>query len=190
MTVAVTKCMGMRLRRIVSIQVVLGAAILAVPLGCASLGPAFPVQGTRADLELLSGDWQGEYVGDREHFRNGSIAFKLVAGEDHAHGTVVMIPAGSDRPYEPWYGRDLPVPPYELGRPSRVLEIQFATADGGMVTGVLAPYWDPDRLTRASARFRGYLTGDTIAGTFTTTYADGTPPTSGRWSVRRTSGSR
>ena len=55
-----------------------------------------------------------------------------------------------------------------------------------LLSGVVAPYWDPDRRSRASATFSGQLTGDTIEGTFTTTYANGDPQTGGRWHVRRT----
>jgi len=182
---ATQSAMSTRIFLGVSFRVLLGAPMLAGLFGCASLAPQFPVDGTRGDLERLSGDWQGEYVGDRDHGRHGSIAFRLIAGEEHAHGTVLMIPAGSDRPYQAYHGDEFGRLTQRPERSSRLLEIQFVNAAGGSVTGVLAPYWDPDHQTRASATFRGQLTDDTIEGSFTTTYANGSPLTRGRWSVRR-----
>lgn len=166
-------------------RILLGALTLAIAIGCASLAPSFPVNASRGDLERLTGDWRGEYVGDRDHARHGSIAFKLVAGENHAHGTVVMTPAGFDRPYQPYQGNDLTKPPREDGLQTGVLTIRFVNASDDTVSRAIAPYWDPDRRTQASAAFRGHFSKDTIEGTFTTTYADGTPTTGGRWRVNR-----
>jgi hypothetical protein len=161
-----------------------GLSMLIVAPGCASVAPSFPVHGAPGQVERLSGDWRGEYTGDHDHVRHGTIAFSLMAGEEHAHGTVVMIPAGLDRPYQPYQGDELSEPE-RVARRHRVLAVQFVNAAGGAVTGVIAPYWDPDRRTRASATFQGLFVDDAIEGTFTTTYDSGIPPTGGRWIVRR-----
>jgi hypothetical protein len=125
-------------------------------------------------------------VGDRDHARHGTIAFTLVAGEDHAHGTIVMVPAGVGRPFQPYRGDELTLSPPQLAQRQQLLEIQFVNAADNTVNGVVTPYWDPDRRTRASATFIGQLTGGSIEGTFTATYANGDPPTTGRWTVKRT----
>lgn len=161
------------------------ASVLLGGWGCTFVAPAVPVQGTPAALELLSGEWWGEYVGDREHDRRGTIAFKLIAGEDHAHGDVLMVPRDTVRPYEPYRDDESGRRTAEPVSASRVLSIRFVAAGDGFVRGALDPYWDPDRRTEATATFRGRLRGDTIEGTFTTTYADGTPATGGRWTVAR-----
>jgi len=155
-----------------------------VAASCAFVAPRIEVAGTRGDLERLSGEWRGEYIGDRDHGRRGTIVFKLVAGEDHAHGDVVMIPEGRDRPYQRYQG-DEQRPAPDLTPRSRVLEIRFVNALDDTVTGVLEPYWDPDRRTRASATFHGQLRDHTIEGRFTTTYANGDADTGGRWHVER-----
>jgi len=164
--------MSLHAHRTVPIRAWPGVAFLAVALGCASLAPV-PVSGTPGAMELLSGDWRGEYAGDPDHGRHGTIAFTLVAGEDHAHGTVVMTPAGFDEPLRP------ESPHYQA------LAIRFVRAAGDTLSGVLEPYWDPDRRTRASATFRGVLKNRTIEGTFTVAYANGQPETGGWWNVRR-----
>ena len=178
--------MTFRTRVAVRIRTLLGAAMVAVAGGCASLAPSIPVAATPGVLERLSGDWRGEYIGDHDHARQGTIAFKLTAGEDHAHGTVVMTPAGLGRPLQPYRGDELTTPSQWRAEHNRVLAIRFVNADDDTLNGVLEPYWDPDRQTRASTTFRGRLTGNIIEGTFTTTYANGIAETGGRWKVRRT----
>jgi hypothetical protein len=155
------------------------AAALTVAMGCASLAPPFPVYATPGDLERLSGDWRGEYIGDHDHGRQGTIALRLMAGENHAHGTIVMIPAGLDQH-----------PPASRAHFDRVLAIRFVTASDDTLSGAVEPYWDPDRRTRAFSTFRGRLTGDTIEGIFNTKYDSGFPETTGWWKVRRTRSER
>ena len=88
------------------------AALSLVPVGfgCASLSPPIRLEATPASLEQLAGEWYGDYVGDDPQARRGTIVFKLVWGEDHAHGDVLMIPAGSTRAYEKYRGDQPPMP--------------------------------------------------------------------------------
>jgi hypothetical protein len=167
------------------IRTLLVITAIVVVSNCAFVAPRVEVLGTPGGLARLSGEWWGEYIGDRDHARHGSIAFKLVAGEDHAHGDVLMIPEGLGRPYGRNQWDEPGTPPHELEQRSRMLEIRFVMVTENTVNGVLGPYWDPDRQTEASATFRGRLADDTIEGTFTTSYASGAAKTGGRWKVWR-----
>jgi hypothetical protein len=158
---------------------VLGAALAAA--ACAYNPPPVPLDARTSDGETLAGRWTGDYGGG-PHGRSGSIEFTLVAGEDHAHGAVVMVPRGARVPYRSWHEpgafRGMPLP--------EVLTIRFvAVEETGEVTGELDPYRDPDCDCRAVTRFRGRVSGDVIEGTFVT-YTDGAVgPARGTWAVRR-----
>jgi hypothetical protein len=167
------------------IRSLLGVAAIGLVSSCTFLAPRVDLVGTPRDLVRLNGEWWGEYVGDRDHARRGTIAFKLVAGEDHAHGDVVMLPEGADGASQRSRWDEPGLPTYELARRTHVLEIRFVMVSGSVVTGVIDRYWDPDRQTEAMATFRGRLADGTIEGTFVTTYASGAASTSGRWKVSR-----
>ncbi len=139
---------------------------------------------TAADVEMLNGEWFGDYLVDEPRGRRGTIVFKLIAEEDHAHGSVVMIPEGSTRAYERYHG-DAPVPIRAGATLSQVLTIRFVRAIDGVVTGQLDPYWDPDRDCSASTLFTGSVQDGIIAGTFTTRFGTGVAEVSGRWKVTR-----
>jgi hypothetical protein len=136
------------------------------------------LDGSPADLERLAGAWEGEYAGG-PHGRSGTIVFTLAAGEDHAHGDVLMIPEGSERGYSPYPGRTLP------DQAPQVLTIRFVGANDGRVTGSLDRFWDPDSRCGAFATFRGTVSGPVMEGTFTSQCVDGRAPVTGRWKVRR-----
>src|SRR5262245_55691648 len=97
----------------------LGIFAMVVLCGCSYAAPPVRLSGVPRDFDRLAGEWVGEYIGDRDHRRQGSISFKLVAGEDHAHGDVLMTAAGFDHPYEPYRGDDFYPRPHELAPPSR-----------------------------------------------------------------------
>jgi hypothetical protein len=140
-----------------------GLFALVVPLACASTPPAVPIEGTPAELSALAGHWEGEYSSQATG-RLGSIVFDLTAGEGHAHGDVLMIPRGSNRPY----GR-APRPAGEGPGPagaSQLLTIRFVKAREGKVSGTLDPYWDPDCNCEVTTTFVGQVRGDTVEGTF------------------------
>jgi hypothetical protein len=156
-------------------------AALLLP-GCAYLPPV-QLEATPADLELLAGQWNGEYE-SATLGRHGTIEFKLVAGEAQASGDVVMIPQGSDRPYQ---RSTLDHPPRGAdGLPeSQILTIHFVRASGGVISGMLDPYWDPDRNCEARTIFSGSQVEWSIQGTFRTTFDCGAGEATGRWHAMR-----
>ena len=115
--------------------------LLALASGCAPM-PTVALDATPADLEILAGEWAGEYE-SAALGRRGTIEFKLKAGTDEAHGDVLMIPSGQRTPYQPQpyhEAQDPPrTPPFEL------LTIKFIRATNGSIAGMLDRYWDPDR---------------------------------------------
>lgn len=155
-------------------------AALALTLGCATTSPPVPVEGTPARIAALAGHWEGEYESEVTG-RTGSIVFDLIAGEDHAHGDVVMVPRGSSTAYRP-----VPRPSGEgagPGAPAELLTIRFVRAEGETVTGTLDPYWDPDCSCEVTTTFVGAVSGDRIAGTFTSMRTAGR--VSGTWKATR-----
>lgn len=145
-------------------RLLVGLSLPVLVEGCASTPAAVPIQATPSEIAALAGHWEGEYSSPATG-RLGSIVFDLVAGEDHAHGDVLMIPRGSTDPYRPAQrpsgdGRG----PAEA---SQLLTIRFIRAEAGKVSGTLDPYWDPDCNCEVTTRFVGELRGDTVEGTFT-----------------------
>jgi hypothetical protein len=162
-----------------------GMLALVLSWSCTYIAPPIRLQGSPRDLERLAGEWSGDYTGNHDHRRYGSITFKLVAGESQAHGDVLMIPEGLNRPYEPYDAGESQTQSHVASRSPTALSIRFVNVSDGSVTGVLDPYWDPDRMTVATSTFRGQLTDNVIAGTFTTKYANGSAETGGQWKVTR-----
>ena len=158
---------------------------LAALAACSYGQPPIRVYGSPTDLERLAGQWSGEYRGDPDHPRRGSIAFTLKSGTHEAVGDVLMTPQGAS-PYERYYGDD-------EGRrgtdartaPVQVLGIRFVDVDGGRVSGRLDNFWDPDHRTSAYSIFTGRLADDVLEGRFTTIYSNGDQTSTGSWKVRR-----
>ena len=120
--------------------------------GCTYMPPV-QLEATPADLELLTGEWSGEYD-SATLGRHGTIEFKLMAGREQASGDVVMVPQGSAQPYQR-ATLEHP-PPGADGLPeARILTIRFVRASGGAISGMLDPYWDPDRNCTARTVFSG-----------------------------------
>jgi hypothetical protein len=162
-----------------------GLVVVILVSACASFSsPPIRLDAIPSDAEMLRGEWYGDYLADEPRGRRGTIVFKLVAEEDHAHGSVVMIPEGSTRAYERYHG-DAPVPVRAGATLSQVLTIRFVRAIDGRITGQLDPYWDPDRDCSASTLFTGSVQDGSIAGTFTTRFGTGVTEVTGRWKVTR-----
>jgi hypothetical protein len=142
----------------------LSGILLVLPLveACASSPREVRIEGAPSEISALAGNWEGEYSSQATG-RLGSIVFQLVAGEDHAHGDVLMIPRGSNEPYRPRSGGQGPAP----GGASQLLSIRFVRAEGGKLTGTLDPYWDPDCSCEVTTTFVGEVHGNRIEGTFT-----------------------
>ena len=148
---------------------------------CAYNPPPVAIEARAEDVETLAGHWIGEYdSGDTG--RSGSISFTLAAGEDHAHGDVLMIARGADHSYHSWPASTPGQTPIQR---SEVLTIRFVAVGHGEVSGLLDPYRDPDCACRAVTRFQGRLGDDTIEGTFVTNTSAATAPSHGTWIVRR-----
>ena len=161
-------------------------AAVALTAGCSYVSPPIRLDGRGAEIQAMAGEWSGDYNVDGRFARHGSIWFKLAAGEDHAHGNVLMIPQGFSRPYERYHGGSPAMPGTWVPRPAEGLTIRFVRVGDGLVSGMLEPYWDPDRECPAETTFRGQFTGrNTITGTFRSTYSKAVLPTIGRWRVTR-----
>jgi len=161
-------------RRIGGAVLVSGVAMAVASCAAATV---VPVAGPAADIVALAGEWSGTYS-NPDLNREGTIWFKLVEGEDHAHGDVRMIAPGSAIPYGP--ENPLRQPREDV----QFLAITFVRVSATDVRGVLDPYWDPEAGCVAKTTFRGQLRGDRIDGTFETRLATGTVVT-GRWKAAR-----
>ena len=163
-------------------KAMLVSTMLAGSISCAYVSPPVAVVGHQPEFRALAGDWWGNYKSEGPVERRGSIHFTLVMGEDHAHGDVLMIPAGSNRPYGRFAGE-----PGISQRPQipETLLIRLVRIEDGAIRGDLERYWDPDRETWATTTFSGSLGENVIAGTFTTTFASGGLEARGRWRVDR-----
>ena len=159
-----------------------GSMMLGLALGCGlQARPApVPVEGSRPQLDSLSGNWSGTYRASGAS-RHGVLRFSLPPGADTAYGEVEMTFARTQRLFGD--------PPEEsMARtPCRVLDIALVGMEEGTVRGSLAPYWDPDCQCQAVALFEGRLTGSNqVEGTFTSRRApDGPVLLSGRWMAER-----
>jgi hypothetical protein len=155
-------------------------SLLVFAIGCATTSAPVPVEGTPSNVAALAGHWEGTYESEATG-RTGSIVFDLVAGEDHAHGDVVMIPRGSTNAYRP-----APRPTGEgagSAATAELLSIRFVRADGETVNGTLDAYWDPDCNCEVTTTFVGAIFGDRIAGTFTSMRTAGR--VTGTWKATR-----
>lgn len=143
---------------------------LVTPLlisACVRAISTVPVRGSEPAVAQLAGRWEGEYSSE-ETGRGGSITFQLRAGADTAEGQVVMTTRGDAR-----------------STPDG-LTIRFVVVHGDEVSGVLAPYPDPDCGCTLTTTFRGVILADVIEGTFETTGPGFHHPTQrGRWRVVR-----
>ncbi|UCE22280.1 MAG: hypothetical protein JSV46_08760 [Candidatus Aminicenantes bacterium] len=150
---------------------------------CSSIIQPVSLKGEEADLALLTGEWKGEYY-SKALGRGGSIEFKLIAGENSASGEVIMIPRGSQMPFQPISQTGEPRP---AARSLEVLKINFVQISRGRVSGKLDPYWDPDNKVTLLTFFDGVLRGDIIEGTFRSRREESGFFYHGQWKVTRIS---
>ena len=132
-----------------------------------------PVEGDRADLGRFVGEWVGSYE-STETGRQGTIVFRLVAGDDSARAVVLMVPRGTEANLLP-----KPVP----------LAVHRIEITGRLLRGLLARYDDPEWELPLETSFSGALGDDgRLEGVFraTGTRID-TVPQDGRWWATKTS---
>ena len=155
--------------------------LLLAAVACAPRLPPVALEGSSADLAQLVGEWSGDYVSDATTKAGGSIAFTLMGTEEIAYGDVLMIRRGALRPF----GRFDPDRPVLPNASLQSLTILVVRAHDGFLTGELDPYWDPDRECRAVTVFTGRIRGNTIVGTYETTYRGPFARQTGTWRVVR-----
>lgn len=154
-------------------------AIVGAIAACATNPQPVPLEGNRASLAALAGEWAGSYVG-RESGRSGSIIFVLEADGGAAAGDVLMIPR---RLYQRSDTGEAPAV-REVTWPEAI-GIRFVHVESEGLYGLLDEYRDPECGCRLETSFRGSLTGDRIEGTFLTRHLDGGEQHSGTWHVER-----
>src|SRR5260370_27254219 len=157
--------------------------LLALALGaCGASRSPVPLVGSASDVSALTGEWAGDYS-SAESGRSGSISFTLRAAGDSAFGDVIMVPSTWGRPLVPWRENAMGAGSNQSPA-STVLTIRFVRVEHGHVSGTLDPYADPQSGARLLTTFSGELSGNTIAGVYTTRLPSGGTQT-GRWSVQR-----
>jgi hypothetical protein len=139
--------------------------------------------GTPADLEMLAGEWKGEYE-SAALGRQGSIEFRLSASTNEARGAVIMTPRSQGVPYQPEPYSEVQMRQGDVFG-SEVLTIRFVRASNGSVRGMLDRYWDPDRRCYAVTVFQGFIGRGVTRGTFTTTFDSGTGEAGGNWWIEK-----
>jgi hypothetical protein len=159
-----------------------GLVAAALMLSACLSAPPVPVRGQPSALAALAGEWDGTYS-SRETGRSGSIWFALVAGEDHAHGDVLMTAAGASVAYRRLPSASNPSRETERARPDTFLTIRFVRAADGWIDGVLDPYWDPDCGCQVTTAFRGRIGDGLVGGTFVSRFGESIA--TGRWVVSR-----
>ncbi len=166
----------------------LASIVISTAASACSWLPPMSLQGTPADLEILAGEWTGEYE-SAALGRRGSIEFRLTAGTNEARGGVVMTPHGQAVPYQPERYPEVQARQGDVFS-SAVLTIQFVRASNGSVRGMLDRYWDPDRGCYAVTVFQGFIGERVTRGTFTTTFDSGVREASGTWWIEKKSARR
>lgn len=142
-------------------RVIWQGTLILTAAACALNPTPVPVEGARADIAALAGEWFGEYR-SAETGRSGSILFMLEAGQDMAHGDVVMVPRQTGVEYDDAMMHTLA----HAAPRQQVLRIRFVRVVGSTVVGTMDPYPSPDCECLLLTTFRGELSGDRIEGAF------------------------
>ena len=157
------------------------AALAPLLWSCASNPAPVILQGSRAEIATLTGDWEGSY-GSVESRRDGSITFRVRAGSDTAFGDVMMIPDASGIRI---MAEDAQTRAHAAHASApEFLRITFVHVSDGVVEGSLEPYIAPDCKCTVRTVFRGTIRGDAIAGEYVTR-GEGGLRQNGTWTVRR-----
>ena len=165
-------------------RAILVALGLAAALGaCRAPEPIVPLSGPTHGAPALAGHWSGEYASPITG-RRGTIDLRITSDGDSASGVIMMVPAGFGQPLEPWPDPALAPNLRSSTTPAR-LTVKFIAVDGSKVTGMMTPYADPETGERLTTAFAGRLSGDTIAGTFSTRPGQTPDGETGRWIVVR-----
>lgn len=166
----------------------LGWLVPAFVAGLGSCGitppPApVPVQGTQEEVRKLSGEWAGRYW-SKATGRRGTIRFNLPEQADTGFGEVEITFSPALRLLHDTSAKNGLEP-----KPSTVIDITLVRVEGTRVRGIMAAYWDPDCDCRARTVFEGKISGNRIAGTFSTQRASSDRRLlTGQWQATREGG--
>ena len=153
-------------------------ALLGLTLcACATVPMKVPVAG---NTSALAGKWNGEFR-SADGARAGSIMFDLRAGQDTAHGDVLMVPRDWKLQHNPVEDRNAT----QSHPHPELLAISFVRVSGNFVRGTLEPYRDPVCGCRLHTVFDGELKGAVIEGTYQTYHVDTHEKREGTWMVKR-----
>lgn len=164
------------------LRAILGTMITAsLAAACASTPQAIPLSGAPADIQALEGEWIGEYHSYDQSGRNGTILFRLEAGQDTARGDVLMHITGRETADVIPFTTD----PWANVSPDQILTVTFVRAADSTVFGQLDIYNDPVCGCEIRTTFTGRIKGNLIEGTYTSEHLNGADQTTGRWRVVR-----
>jgi hypothetical protein len=148
-----------------------------------------PVQGTHEEISAIAGEWSGQYW-SKETGRHGVIRFAMPEHADTGHGEVeitfspaltLTLEAAAADPIKDDLGDE-----ESAAKPCTVLNIRVVRVEHDRVRGTMVPYWDPDCDCRTRTVFEGKVSGNRIAGTFTSQRESSDRRLiTGRWHVDR-----
>lgn len=150
-------------------------------VACSSNPQPTPLSGEPADIQSLEGEWVGEYHSYDQSGRSGTILFRLEAGQDTAHGDVLMHVTGRETAGMVPMTTD----PWANVSPDQILTVTFVRAAGGSVHGRMDTYNDPVCGCEIRTVFTGRVKGNLVEGTYTSEHLNGADRTTGRWRVVR-----
>ena len=158
--------------------------LLPVVLSCRTTAPAsaVAVAADAQDLQVLAGEWWGEYS-SADTGRNGRIRFRLEPGDELARGDVLMLQKHDHEDTEAPEAQNL------ASTGSNLLTIRFVrvSPESEKVTGILDPYEDPECGCIVTTTFEGEVRDEKIVGTFVTVGPPAHQTQRGRWRVDRKS---
>src|SRR5262249_14465714 len=140
-------------------------ALLSMMACATTSNSSVAVEGNDVDVSLLAGKWEGTYEGSASG-RKGSVSLDLTTGNRVAEGKVMMNSVNDPQN-------------------ARELTITFMKVGGRKLLGTITPYTDPQCNCTVETEFSGTLTGDTIAGSFSSAPQGKPKQVAGNWSATR-----
>ena len=151
------------------------AVLLGASAVTAQTSPSVPIDGDHADLDRFAGEWVGGYT-SAETGRQGTLVFRLVAGDDSVRAVVLMTPRATED---------------DLVPEAVPLAVHRVEITGRTLNGVLARYDDPEWELPLETSFSGTLDRNGhIEGSFRAvgTRIDTIPQTGHWWATRASDG--
>lgn len=148
---------------------------ICILLVTACAGVQKPVKETKVDFSEFAGKWEGKYESTATG-RSGQVYLDLTSTGEKATGGIIMRPeeSGSASTNKMTYSdtkKQKAIP----------LTIDFVAAEGGKISGVVTPYFDPRFNTTMFTTFEGALEGNMMKGIFTVKIGDTGNSYTGTW---------